>query len=304
MKDFTKSTFSFVQKFKIFGIISLIMAGIGMACFIGAVFGLHTFNYDIEFVGGVSISYDLGVKVDSSVTDKIDSIVNEVTGSHASSVQSYGSDGESVLIKATELDSATRDALSEAVMAEYPNAEAGSTNYISATVGDDLKKAAVAASLLAILLILIYITIRFEFRSGLAAVLTLTHDICVMMAIFAIFRLPVNMNFIAAALTILGYSINATIVIFDRVRENSKGVTNIRVFGEIVDRSIKQTLARSINTSLTTLLPILLILILGVPSIQNFAIALIVGIASGTYSSIFISAPLWTNLKKIGKKAA
>lgn len=304
MKDFTKSTFSFVQKFKIFGIISLILAGIGMGCFLGAVFGVHTFNYDIEFVGGVSISYDLGVKVDSNVTDKIDSIVNDVTGSYASSVQSSGSDGQSVLIKTKELSSETRDALYEAVKEAYPDAVSGKTEFISASVGDDLKAAAVSASLLAILLILIYITIRFEFRSGVAAVITLCHDICVMMAVFAIFQLPVNMNFIAAALTILGYSINATIVIFDRVRENAKGVTNVRVFGEVVDRSIKQTLARSINTSITTLIPILLILILGVPSIQNFAIALIVGILSGTYSSIFISAPLWTNLKKIGKKAA
>lgn len=163
-----------------------------------------------------------------------------------------------------------------------------------------MKAAAVKASLLAIVLILIYITIRFEFRSGLAAVLTLCHDICVMMAFFAIFQLPVNMNFIAAALTILGYSINATIVVFDRVRENTKGIADIKIFGDVTDRSIKQTLARSINTSVTTLIPIVLILILGVPSIQNFAIALIVGIVSGTYSSVCIAGPLWVNLRKIG----
>ena len=167
-----------------------------------------------------------------------------------------------------------------------------------------LKAAAVKASLLAIVLILLYITFRFEFRSGLAAVITLCHDICVMMALFAIFQLPVNMNFIAAALTILGYSINATIVVFDRVRENSKSISDIKIFGDVTDRSIRQTLSRSINTSITTLIPILLILILGVPSIQNFAIALVIGILSGTYSSVFISGPLWVNLKKIGKKSA
>ena len=304
MKDFTKSTFSFVQKFKIFGIISLILAGIGAGCFIATVFGASPFNFDIEFIGGVSTSYNLGVKVDSSVTDKIDSIVNDVTGSYASSVQSTGSDGQSVLIKTTELSSETRDALFDAVKEVYPDAQAGETQFISASVGDDLKAAAVKASLLAIVLILLYITIRFEFRSGIAAVITLCHDICVMMALFVIFQLPVNMNFIAAALTILGYSINATIVVFDRIRENSKGIADIKIFGDVTDRSIRQTLARSINTSITTLIPILLILILGVPSIQNFAIALVIGILSGTYSSVFIAGPLWVNLRKIGNKNA
>lgn len=304
MKDFTKSTFSFVQKFKIFGIISLILAGIGAGCFIATVFGASPFNFDIEFIGGVSTSYNLGVKVDSSVTDKIDSIVNDVTGSYASSVQSTGSDGQSVLIKTTELSSETRDALFDAVKEVYPDAQAGETQFISASVGDDLKAAAVKASLLAIVLILLYITIRFEFRSGIAAVITLCHDICVMMALFVIFQLPVNMNFIAAALTILGYSINATIVVFDRIRENSKGIADIKIFGDVADRSIRQTLARSINTSITTLIPILLILILGVPSIQNFAIALVIGILSGTYSSVFIAGPLWVNLRKIGNKNA
>ena len=301
MKDFTKSKFSFVQKFKIFGIISLILAGIGLGSFIATVFGASPFNFDTEFVGGVELNYSLGVDVDRSVTDNVDAIVNRVTGSHASSIQMTGG-GQSVQIRTAELDSESRDALFEAIKAEYPNAESGETSYISDTVGDDLKAAAVKASLLAILLILIYITIRFELRSGLAAVITLCHDICVMMAFFVIFQLPVNMNFIAAALTILGYSINATIVIFDRIRENSKGISDQRVFTDITDRSICQTMARSLNTSITTLIPIVLILVLGVPSIQNFAIALIVGIVSGTYSSMFIAGPLWVNLRRLGGK--
>ena len=302
MKDFTKSTFSFVQKFKIFAIISLILAGIGLACFLATVFGASPFNFDTEFVGGVSTTYDLGVTVDSGVTDNIRQITSQTTGFQAASVQvqATGSSGTGVLVKTLEMDSETRDAVFNAVKEAYPNAQAGETTYISASVGDDLKAAAVKASLLAIVLILIYITIRFEFRSGLAAVLTLCHDICVMIAFFAIFQLPVNMNFIAAALTILGYSINATIVVFDRVRENTKGIADIKIFGDVTDRSIKQTLARSINTSVTTLIPIVLILILGVPSIQNFAIALIVGIVSGTYSSVCIAGPLWVNLRKIG----
>ena len=196
MKDFTKSTFSFVQKFKIFAIISLILAGIGLACFLATVFGASPFNFDTEFVGGVSTTYDLGVTVDSGVTDNIRQITSQTTGFQAASVQvqATGSSGTGVLVKTLEMDSETRDAVFNAVKEAYPNTQAGETTYISASVGDDLKAAAVKASLLAIVLILIYITIRFEFRSGLAAVLTLCHDICVMMAFFAIFQLPVNMN--------------------------------------------------------------------------------------------------------------
>ena len=167
-----------------------------------------------------------------------------------------------VIVKTLELDSETREALFDAIKAEYSDATTKGSDFISGSVSDDLRSAAIKASLLAIVLILLYITVRFEFRSGLA-VITLCHDICVILAFFAIFQLPLNINFIAAALTILGYSINATIVIFDRIRENSKGISSIEVFGDITDRSIKQTLARSINTSITTLIPILLILILG-----------------------------------------
>ena len=304
MKDFTKSTFSFVQKFKIFGIVSLILAGIGAGCFIATAFGANVFNFDIDFVGGVTSTYDLGVNVDASVTDNIHKIVNDTTGKSASSIQASGADNTRVIVKTLELDSETREALFDAIKAEYSDATTKGSDFISGSVSDDLRSAAIKASLLAIVLILLYITVRFEFRSGVAAVITLCHDICVILAFFAIFQLPLNINFIAAALTILGYSINATIVIFDRIRENSKGISSVEVFGDITDRSIKQTLARSINTSITTLIPILLILILGVPSIQNFAIALIVGILSGTYSSIFIAGPLWVNLKKIGTKKA
>lgn len=303
MKNFANSNFSFVKKFKIFGIISLLLACVGAGSFIASFFGITVFNYDIDFAGGVSSTYDLHINVDASVTDNISKIVNDVTGTNASSVQASGNENTRVIVKTLELDSEMRDALLSAIQAEYPAATAEESGFISASVSNDLKEAAVKACLLAIALILVYITIRFEIRSGIAAVLTLCHDICIMMAFFAIFQLPVNINFIAAALTILGYSINATIVVFDRIRENAKGVEDDHeIFAEIADSSIKQTLARSINTSITTLLPVILILILGVPSIQNFAIALLVGIISGTYSSVFLAGPLWALLRRLIKK--
>ena len=307
MKDFTKSKFSFVQKFKIFGIISLILAGIGLGSFIATVFGASPFNFDTEFVGGVELNYSLGVDVDRSVTDNVDAIVNRVTGSHASSIQMTGG-GQSVQIRTAELDSESRDALFEAIKAEYPNAESGETSYISDTVGDDLKAAAVKASLLAILLILIYITIRFELRSGLAAVITLCHDICVMMAVFAIFQLPVNMNFIAAALTILGYSLNNTIIIYDRIRENRRTLGPKAKTSDLVNLSINQTLTRSIYTSLCTFVAIACVYVVGMAyglsSVTTFALPMMVGILVGCYSSVCITGPLYVMWKNHKDKAA
>jgi preprotein translocase SecF subunit len=302
IRNFADSSFSPVKWFKVCGIVSLILVCIGLFAFIGAAAGLRTFNFDIEFVGGVSSEYNLHTDATTSVISDVDGIVNSVTGSHASSIQATGDNNQSVLIKTLEIDSQTRDSLLSAIQEKYPDAEFVSTSFISSSVGADLRAAAIKASLLAILLILVYITIRFEIRSGLAAIMALTHDICIMMAFFFIFQLPVNMNFIAAALTILGYSINATIVIFDRVRENSKGITDNKIFADIVDRSIRQTMSRSVNSSLTTVIPVILILVLGVPSIQNFAIALIVGITSGTYSSVMLAGPIWVMLRKGGKK--
>ena len=129
----------------------------------------------------------------------------------------------------------------------------------------------------------------------------LLHDVLVMISAYVIFRLPLNMNFIAAALTIFGYSINASIITFDRVRENQK-LARRADYNDVVDRSVRQTLTRNINTTLTTLFTIVLIIFTGVESLRNFAIPITVGIVSGAYSSIFIAAPLWAKLKGMEKK--
>ena len=163
---------------------------------------------------------------------------------------------------------------------------------VSSSVGKDLSKAAFTASIVAVALILVYIGFRFEFRSGLAAICALVHDLLVMLSMYVIFRIPFNINFIAAALTILGYSINATIVVFDRIRENRKSMRTGN-FGEIVDASIWETMTRSINTTITTLVVMVMLLILGVSSIRNFALPICIGIICGCYSSVCISGPLW-----------
>ena len=202
-----------------------------------------------------------------------------------------------------------RSRIEEAVNELYPFAEGSEettrmtgSSTVSAEVSDSLKRTAVVATLVAIVLMLVYIAIRFEGRASFAAIICLAHDIIIMIFAYSIFQIPVSSTIIAAILTILGYSINATIVIFDRVRENRRNLTSSYTFEDAVDGGIKSTIWRSINTTITTLLTIGLIYILGVTSIKNFALPLIVGILAGVYSSICLSGNLWVALKKIGKK--
>lgn len=168
---------------------------------------------------------------------------------------------------------------------------------VDPVMGKDLTRAAIISAALAVVLMLAYIAIRFDVRSGVAAVAALLHDVLVVLSAYVVFQIPLNMTFIAVVLTILGYSINATIVIFDRVRENRKLIKRTS-FADIVNKSIWQTATRSINTTITTLLSITMIAIFGVTSVRNFAIPLIVGIIAGLYSSIFISGSIWAKLAK------
>ena len=149
---------------------------------------------------------------------------------------------------------------------------------------------------------LIYIAFRFQISSAFAAIVCLTHDLFVMLVAYSLFQIPVNSTIIAALLTILGYSINATIIIFDRIRENDKKFTDGEGFSVKVDDGIRNTIWRSINTTLTTLFTIGMIYFLGVTSIKNFALPLIVGIVAGLFSSVCLAGPLWRLFKKLGKK--
>lgn len=294
-------TFSFVGHFKIFGIISCILCAIGIVGIILTAFGVPALNLDQDFVGGTSMEFELGVPVDQSVQNRISAIVSEAAGVTAT-VTTSGNSGTGVTIKSTELTTEQREEISDMVKEEYGDTVTLlSTDFTSASVGSDLTRAAFISCALAALFILIYITIRFELRSGLAAIICLLHDVLVMVAFSVIFRLPINMTFIAAALTIIGYSINATIVVFDRVRENYKLQGNSGDFAVIVDKSVWQTMRRSIGTTVTTLLPVLMIIILGVQSIRIFALSLMIGVLAGGYSSTCLAGNLWNAFKKIGK---
>ncbi len=291
-------SFSFTKHFKVFAIISAVLIAAGLVGLILSLCGVpNVFNFDIDFVGGTTFEFQLDRTADKAVTDHVAELYEQALGRKPSSVTSTGETG--VRIKALELTDAEVEAVRDAVVQAYGvDVEKGyQVERVSASVGKDLTRSAFLASGVAVLLILLYIAIRFEFRSGIAAVIALIHDLLVMLSVYVIFRIPFNINFIAAALTILGYSINATIVVFDRVRENRKTMKT-GSFAVIVDTSIWDTMSRSINTTVTTLIVMLMLLIFGVSSIRNFALPICVGVLCGCYSSVCISGPLWNLMNK------
>lgn len=298
---FENKTFSFVKHFKLFLVISAILVVVGVVGLVTLPFGVNLFNMDVDFLGGVTMTFDMGEAVDSAV---VEDIAKNVLDNKLSSVTTAGTEGTQVVVKSLYVENETRDDLVQALKETYPNVTVVSSSSVSASVSNDLRNSAILSAVVAVLCMLVYIAIRFDFSSGLAAVIALCHDLLVMLSCYIIFRIPFNVNFIAAALTILGYSINATIVVFDRARENQRA--NPRAdFRDVMDKSIWQTMSRSINTTLTTLLPIVLILIMGVTSIRNFCWPLFVGVVAGCYSSVCISGNVWVRLKgkKLRKKA-
>lgn len=179
-----------------------------------------------------------------------------------------------------------------------------SASLVGGTISGELRRSAIIASIIAVVIMLIYITIRFDFHSGLAAITCLVHDIFVMLVAYSLFAIPMNSTMIAALLTILGYSINATIIIFDRIRENKKKIGSSD-FEEIVNVSINQTMKRSIFTTITTFVTITALYVLGVESIKQFALPIMVGIVAGFFSSVCLAGNLWNIYKRvinIGKK--
>ncbi len=282
--------FEIVKNKKIFFIISavFIIAGI-ISMFV------QGFNWDIDFKGGTEITYNIGEEATDEAARKIDESVRGAIGNKLNVVQA--SDNDEVILKSLELSSEERDSVTEAIKSIYEKTEIVESNNVSASVSADLRNSAIVSTTIAVVLMLLYITIRFQFSSALASVVCLMQDIFIVISAYSLLQIPVNSNVIAVILTILGYSINATVIIFDRVRENVKSIKNA-TFEEKVNTSIMQTLGRSINTTVTTLLTIGLIYILGVASIKEFSLPLIVGIIAGLYSSVFLSGSLWTVFKK------
>lgn len=263
-------------------------------------------NYGLDFSGGTTfdITFNKDQKIDSDMKKDIESVFSKESGSNDVVISEIaGSNGLSV--KTVELSEKKRDALTKSLVKTY-SVEEKNIQYqnISASVSDEMKTDAIVAVVIAAICMLIYIWFRFkDIVFAGSAVLALLHDAVVVLLVYAVSKISVGNTFIACMLTIVGYSINATIVIFDRIRENLGAMTKKDDLEQLVNRSISQTLSRSIFTSLTTFFMVAALFVLGVSSIREFALPLMVGIVCGTYSSVCITGALWYVLRtKIGTK--
>lgn len=266
------------------------------------------FNFDVEFVGGTRMQVAINGSVDNK---EIAQVIKDATGLDATIQQSATDNNVIIKLPATD-EAATSGAEGEAAAEEtltdkvlkalhekYDfNDNSVEVQEASASFGKQVQTKALTYTLFAILCILIYIIIRFEWRSGVMAVLTLALNVLVMAAVYTITNIPLNTTFIAAMLTVVGYSINNTIVIFDRIRENMKTRKRTESISAMTNRSITETLGRTINSTITTLITVVLIYILGVTTIKEFALPLIIGIVVGAYTSIFLASTFWAAWKE------
>ena len=303
-----RKTIDFVGKRKIFFAISIILVllgPIGMAGFKAA--QGQALNYSLEFVGGTSTSVNEDMTIEE-IDEQVKPVIQEVTGD-AEIQASKVAGSNQVIFKTRSLDMNERNELNQKLEETFDVSEDQITaESISSTVSSEMRRDAVIAVVIATVCMLIYIWFRFkDIRFASSAVLALVHDVLVVFAFYVLSRTSVGNTFIACMLTIVGYSINATIVIFDRIRENLKTARKNQDLAEIVNMSITQTLTRSIYTSLTTFITIFVLFLLGVSSIREFAMPIMVGIVCGAYSSVCITGPLWYVMRngirrKSGKK--
>lgn len=290
----------FLQKRKVFFLISILLilsAPVAMLVFKGT--SGEALKYSLEFKGGTSTNVTF--EDDMSIADidsKVTPLVEKVTGDkNVQATKVVGSN--QVIIKTVTLDVEKREALNNALVEEFGvNADEITSESISSTVSSEMRADAVKAVVVATVLMLLYIWFRFkDIRFASSAVIALLHDVFVVLAFYAVARVSVGNTFIACMLTIVGYSINATIVIFDRIRENMAGSRKKEDLETLVNASITQTLTRSIYTSLTTFIMVFLLFVMGVSSIREFALPLMVGIVCGGYSSVCITGALWYVMK-------
>lgn len=257
------------------------------------------FNFDIEFMGGIRMQVDM--EQDVAVSD-IASLISDKLDIKAV-VQKSGT-GTQVIIKTPPVEEDVKNEIFSVLKEEY-NLQADapmSVGSASASYGVETQRKTFLYTLIAIICILIYIAIRFEWRSAVMAVIALVVNILIMLSVYAISYVPINTTFIAAMLTVVGYSINNTIVVFDRIRENMKTIGKNSITS-VVNKSISESMGRTINTTITTLITVVLLYIIGVASIKEFAFPLIIGVLAGAYSSILIASPFWASWKEAAKAA-
>lgn len=285
-----------LQHYKIWFAISLVIIVIGLGMFF-----VNGMNLGIDFVGGTMIQYNLKEEFDTNdISDALKDIEIDGEKLDAEIIKTginETKDQEVIIRTKHSMKSDERKIIENILVDQYPNAEFREVSQYSASVGEEIKQKAVLAVLIAAAGMLLYISVRFEVVYGLAAITALLHDVLILLAVYVVFRIPVNSAFIAAVLTVVGYSINDTIVVFDRIRENVKFEKRPDYF-EVANKSLNQTIVRSINTSLTTLFVIGSLYFLGVDAIKELALPLMAGVIAGTYSSIFIASPIWALWKR------
>lgn len=271
--------------------LSIIVIGMGFLCFRGL-------NFGIDFTGGTILNINMNKQISNEDKKQMDELLVKYTKKYSLREVNNKKEFE-IIIQSGALEDAKINEVKTKIKTDFKLGDKYllSEDNIKGSVGKELTKNAWMALFSAAIVMLIYIGIRFEIDFGIAAMVALVHDILVTISVYAILGIKVNSPFIAAILTIVGYSINDTIVIFDRIRENKKKLGKIKV-EELVDISINQTMKRSIYTSLSTLITIIALVIL-VPSIREFTVPLIIGISVGTCSSIFIASPVWVIIKKL-----
>jgi SecD/SecF fusion protein len=286
-----KHQFSFMKYRKIYYIVSIaiIILGIGFGMIRG-------YNYGIDFTGGTMIQLDMNKQVTSADVVNLQTILHE--NKVEADIVEAGKNNDQVIIRTVQaLDTDARQALLDDIYGKFDLTDKSviEIQQFGPSVGDMLKKNAVKAVLIASVGMLIYISLRFEWKFGLSAIIAVLHDVFVLIAFYGVFHMPINNPFIAAVLTIVGYSIMDTIVIFDRVRENLNLMKRSKL-EELIDHSINQTLGRSLMTSVATVVAIIPLCIMGGDIIRDFTLPLIIGIAAGTCSSIFIASPIYYQL--------
>ena len=286
-------------------VISIVLIVIGPVTMgIQSATGNGALNYSLEFKGGTSTNVTFNE--DMSIVDidsKVKPVVQEVTGDADIQTQKVTGTNQ-VIIKTRTLDLDERNSLNDKLAENFDvDTTLISSENISATIGSEMRKDAVMAVIIATICMLLYIWFRFkDIRFAASAVLALVHDVLVVLMFYAVSRISIGNTFIACMLTIVGYSINATIVIFDRIRENLKAMGKKDSVYDVVNASITQTLTRSIYTSFTTFVMVAVLFILGVPSIREFALPLMVGVVCGAYSSVCITGALWYTMKERQQK--
>ena len=288
--------FSIVNHYKIFFSITIIFLCIGIGSML-----FRGFNLGIDFTGGSIM--DLSFQKPVAVAEVRDVLKEHNLGN--SIIQLENSDGgqtsKGVLIRTGVIDDEQRRVVMDDLKGKLGDFDIQRVENVGATVGGELIQQAVLAIVLSWFLMIAYITLRFEFKFAIAAIIALIIDVMVTLSYFSLFHMEMDSSFVAALLTVVGYSINGTIVIFDRIRENLKIHRRSESMSEMIDNSIWQTMGRSIYTVGTSLFAVVAIFLWGGDTIRNFSFAMLVGFSSGAYTSTFLAGPLWLFLR--GKKA-